>query len=240
MLDPYRSPGPVDADLLPRTALPSGFAKALSAAATLLLFGGSASLSAMTWTVTSTLARLAPSRAEAVQTAGPQWPRAIPAPPVARHEHAPRPEPRPRPLPVAQAPAGWSGSILGSLGPDTHDVDTLWQRAEKVAADTGALTLVRATMAPAAMRRDLAMNRLVPHRGGLGVVKLGEGSLEALFGLKQGDLVTAINGYSLRSPEGALSAYASSSADHGAVVELVRAGKLVALRIDTIQVQTMR
>src|SRR5271165_6737017 len=97
MLGPYRDLVTVEADTLPdacvpRNAcpqrcphaplspprgLPAAFAKALSASVTLLLLVGSASISAVTWTVTTTILR---ARAEPpAEMASPPQPRAAPS-----------------------------------------------------------------------------------------------------------------------------------------------------------------
>jgi type II secretory pathway component PulC len=54
----------------------------------------------------------------------------------------------------------------------------------------------------------------------------------AMLGLRAGDVVTALNGFALRRPEDAMRAQGQLPAVRGAVVELVRDGQPVVLRVD--------
>jgi membrane-associated protease RseP (regulator of RpoE activity) len=127
----------------------------------------------------------------------------------------------------------------------THDVDAIWDRAQQKAARGSWLTLARATVAPGAFsagRRGSFEHRVhVAHEPrGLRLMELQEGSPETLLGLRAGDLVTAINGYALRRPTEAFRAYHEVAAGRGIVVELLREGKPVALRVDWSRQERMR
>jgi hypothetical protein len=270
MLDPYRTPGPVDADLpaeplpdrcappavpacpgrsaasrTPRAPIPAGYAKALSAAATLLLLVGSASLSAMTWTVTRTLAS-ASALYEHAAAAHSLQKVDLPVPPVPhKAKRAPAPHEDQDPMELA-----WPvRSILGSLGRPTHDPEVLWKRAEQLAEGTGSVTLARARVLPEALSSALEPIEGPRRWNGIRLLDTGAGGepasfprtpgrgqepdpLGRMFGLSRGDRVTAINGYDVNRPQSALEAYATVRSRGVAVVELVRDRRLVALRVE--------
>lgn len=252
MLGPYRIPGPVEPDLacartesrcsavrtvgcaaMPpapprfpasigaaptRRRVPAGLLKALTAAATLLLLVASASLAAVASSLVIAGLRYAPARAslgaldEQVQTASP--------------------------LPVR--PEAADGVPLAALGPETHAVDELWRRAARRAAEGVDVTLVRASLPRAAMAtwtRDPSYLRVLPARSsagleGLRIVDLGAGSAPARAGVRTGDVITAVNGYALASPEDGLRAFAGAGEGRALVAEIERDGHRIALRVD--------
>ena len=67
---------------------------------------------------------------------------------------------------------------------------------------------------------------------GLRIVDHPAGWPAAMLGLRAGDVVTAINGFALRRREDAMRAQGQLPAVKGAVVELVRNGRPVVLRVD--------
>jgi hypothetical protein len=129
-------------------------------------------------------------------------------------------------------------SALALLGEETHEVDALWERAQAVSRGGYRLTVARATVAPGVLARPADLLELAhPDRRGEGLrISAEEGLAPAalLLGLRKGDLITAVNGYSVLHPESALHAYASlaQSPPRSAIVELVRGGQRVVLRID--------
>ncbi len=225
MLGPYRDPAPACADVLPDSCVPEGdptrccpglsaptpagvaprragpsvHVRALTAAATLLLLVSSASISAITWTVTSTILA---ERAQRSAIEPPPFGLVVQAMAASgwRAQHAPQPP------------------SLDGLGTDTHDVDALWSRAQWRAASGSAITLARASVDPGALADGMGAARIVADpRGGLGVVDLDQGSAAAIVGLRRGDLVTAVNGFALRRPDDARRAWAAvaAGARHG-------------------------
>lgn len=255
MLGPYRVPGPVELDSAPprpeircsavrkggcgamppapprfpasiggalgpsRRSTPAGFLKALTAAATLLLLVASASLAAVASSLVIAQLRYAPAPAR-----------------MARGE-----------LDEVESAAALlvragvaDGSQLAGVGPETHAVDELWRRAARRAAEGVDVTLVRASLprtATAAWLRDPSYLRVLPEQTGAGVrglriVDLDGQSAPALAGVRKGDVIMAVNGYSLGSPEDGLRAFAGAGEARALVAELERDGHRIALRID--------
>lgn len=237
MLGPYREPVLIVADPLPRScvpedapgrvrcppparAFPSGFFKALSAAATLLLLVSSASLAAITWTITSTLIS-APERLS------------LHVPEAFMNDRA------------AARPAPYRARGPLPFDAGTHQVEAIWAREQWTAAQGPWLTLARATVAPGAFAPEMfagagAHARVVHEPRGLRLVELDEGSTATLVGLRQGDLITAINGFALRRPDDAVRAYEEVAAGRAVVIELLRNGRPVALRVDWEPVARMK
>ena len=227
MLGPYRDPVPTDPDVLPDTcvpkegaapcqrlhvlpcppparSLPPAFGKAFAGAATLLLLVASASMSAITWTVTSTI------RSARTPHAGDE---------VAQQ--------------VVQQTDGRGPSLeLVRQGVETHDVEVLWGRAVRLAGTHKRLTLARAVVASEALSGGVERARLVAdRRDALRIADLDERSAAALVGLRRGDLLTAVNGFALRRPADATRAWQRIKG-RSMVLELLRDGRRVALRID--------
>ena len=253
MLGPYREPVPVpvDVDLIPEplpdrciTApqgcaqrpppavtsvpaplLPPAFARALSASATLLLLAASTSIFTNTWIAASAFANARHEKAPA------SAPRALPGTEqmAKRPASYPHPPAAKRPVPFHTAPRPFDtdrgGSLLARLGPLSHHVDTLWKRAE----DAGTFTLARATVVRGAVAPGDPMT-WVGEPNGLRVTNVDPPWPVSLIGLRRGDLITGINGFTMGRPEDA--AFARVALGGNAVVELLRDGKLVVLRID--------
>jgi hypothetical protein len=265
MLGPYRDPASVEteppAEPLPdrcvpeearcpgcppvavagRPPVPPAFAKALSAAATLLLLIGCASLSAITWTVTSTLAeaRAAKLRSAEGEAQARSAPVQVPPFGVVLQALAEQQARRAEPAPAAGVSplASTTASMLALLGGESHRAEVLWRRAETLSKEGVALTLARATVAPGAIAGGDALGEILrPDRYGEGlrVWPTGGPTTAAMLGLRKGDLVTAVNGWSVLDPASSLHAYASLTRERprSAVVELVRDGRRVALRVD--------
>ena len=140
------------------------------------------------------------------------------------------------PVQIPAGPLHWAS---------THRVDAIWARAQRKAARGSWLTLARATVAPGAFsaggRGSFEHRVHVAHEPrGLRLMELQEGSPETLLGLRAGDLVTAINGYALRRPTEAFRAYHEIATGRGVVVELLREGKPVALRVDWSRQERMK
>jgi hypothetical protein len=253
MNGPYRSPALVHVDPLPNACvpdravhasfpLPPAFAKALAAAATLLLLMGSASLGAITWTVVTTPARSAPAESamdaqRALQSA--QY--AFPLAPRSARREASRREPAPRQPSLRQPPRrDPPPSQLSALGPETHDVEVLWARALRLAAKVpGRTTLQRATIPASAMTASALAHEQIrvahedhPGASGLRVLSLDARSAPAQAGLLPGDLVTGINGFALQTPGAFSSAWTGATTAQAVVVELQRGGRPLALRVD--------
>ncbi len=126
-----------------------------------------------------------------------------------------------------------------------HLVDAIWARAQRKAAQGSWLTLARATVAPGAFSggglASFEHRVHVAHEPrGLRLVELEPGSPETLVGLRAGDLLTAINGYAMRRPDDAFRAYHEIEARRPIVVELLRDGKPVALRVDWSRQERMK
>jgi membrane-associated protease RseP (regulator of RpoE activity) len=222
MLGPYREPVLVVADPLPRSCVPEGAAppclrcqarafpvraiKVVTAAATLLLLVGSASVAAISW---------AAMRSSFTG----EDPRPTNSPENVTQAAAPPPQ-----VPRAQE--------LIRLGTATHEVEVLWARAQRVAALGSGLTLARATVAPGALASADTDVRTMHETRGMWVVDIDRRSPAALLGLRAGDLVTAINGFALGKMDEASKAYEAVGEGRSVVVELDRQGRRVALRVD--------
>jgi membrane-associated protease RseP (regulator of RpoE activity) len=198
-------------------ARPSRSLQVMRAAATALLLVASASLAALAASAVIVQLRVAamPPVAQQIQ--------------AMQHEH---PAPRRARVSVAE------GTPLSALGPDTHAVDELWRRATLLSTGGSDVTLVRASL-PRAATADVWTNgpgylRILPEgRGaGLRIVDLDRRSAPALAGVRKGDVITAVNGFPLASPEDGLRAFAGAGEARTLVAELEREGHRIALRVD--------
>jgi hypothetical protein len=238
MLGPYRDSVPLEADPLPDACVPErdprqrcpyeprasglGLAsrfltRAVSASATLLLLVASASLSAITWTVTENLVATRRLREEAVKM------RAL--------------SPNLGTGPVCEAPK--AAALTAPDDVETHDVDALWARAKHASRVNGTPTLARASLSPAAFAGvtapvHVAFEAGPSGLGGLRVLDVADGSQAALLGLRSGDRITSVDGYGLRRPDDALVAYAHLAQGKSALVELERDGRAIVLRVDAL------
>lgn len=252
MLGPYRAPGPVEPDLParcsaercsafvpypprfpasigcappPRRALLGAFAKALSAAAIALLLAATASLSAVTYATVEQYAwaRAARNRVP-VQTSddvsAPARPQAASLPPrAARARFDPGP-----------------AVTLSMMGDPTHDVDELWRRAVALeAAGADVLVSHRRLSGSHIPLYDAGAFRVVPedHKGysGLRLIDLSDG-FAATAGVAAGDLVLAVNGYTVGTHAAVARAFATARDENAAVVEIWRDGRRFVLFID--------
>jgi hypothetical protein len=240
MLGPYRDSVPLEADPLPDACVPEreprqrcpyeprasglGLAssrflrRAVSASATLLLLVASASLSAITWTVTENLVAARRLREEALKMG------ALP-PDLGSGSFCATPKAPAFTVPLDAA--------------ETHDVDALWARAKRSARLNGSPTIARASLSPAAFSGVTAPVHVAFEAGpsgigGLRVLDAAEGSHAALLGLRAGDRITSVDGYGLRRPDDALVAYAHLAQGTSALIELVRDGRAIALRVDAL------
>ena len=240
----YRTPAVVDPDPLPNACVPDAAApappwrhltpalvKALGVATTLFLLTGSASLGAIAWSlVTAPAHDAAPERPPQVQAAAP-----------AALACASRPAPAPAPLAssppfYAHAPGESALSLSGPQG--TNDVDELWSRARRIGASTHRLRLSRSViplraLSSAALASDL---HVVPWAGpgapGLRVTALDARSPAARAGLRRGDVIAGINGVALLTPDRVREAWEATASARAAVLEIVRAGGPLVLRVD--------
>jgi hypothetical protein len=238
MLGPYRDSVPLDADPLPDACVPdreprqrcpyepraSGLGvasrfltRAVSASATLLLLVASASLSAITWTVTENLVAARRLSEEAIKMG------ALP--------------PNLGSRPMCEGPKAAALSVHPDA--EIHDVDALWARAKQSSRVNGSPTVARASLSPAAFAGVTAPVHVAFEAGpsgigGLRVLDAAEGSHAALLGLRAGDRITSVDGYGLRRPDDALVAYAHLAQATSALIELVRDGRAIVLRVDAL------
>jgi hypothetical protein len=219
MLGPYRASPVVDRSVCPDRCVPDGaapgrcpraplaarLARALASSAPLLLVAGSTSACVVSGAATWAVLE----DREAKEAA------ALPAP---------------GPWAVREAP-------LLELGSITHNPEELWRRAEHLAATNAPLTLVRAEYAPEAVGRVRLPQRALrecarPEEDGVRVVDAGPDSPAALLGLRRGDLITSVNGYSLQRSGDARHAGLELAVASRLVIELTRGNRVVALRVD--------
>jgi membrane-associated protease RseP (regulator of RpoE activity) len=221
----------------------AGYPRLVSLAATLLLFVASASLGAIGWSVLVVQLGARVQRTDVVipQTAAPA---PVAAAHVALHADAPQrvrqvsPPPPPRPAPAAVPTPRAPRLSLARLGPETHAADELWRRAERLAATGADVTLVHTTLARQPEPLAGSGVRIVHEQGpdgsvGVRIVDVGKrSSPPALAGLETGDRVLAVNGFPLADPGDIQRAFAAIGAARALVLEMVRNGRTVALRVD--------
>jgi membrane-associated protease RseP (regulator of RpoE activity) len=216
--------------------------KAVTVSALVLLSGATASVMALAWKVTAAGpadvaagAHLAPSSAtmaEPAKTAKTKWQKP--------HRRSKRGRPAAR-APEKDAKAVLAGAgpslDLSSLGSPTHAPEDLWARAEKLAA-AGVDVVLTETSVASRWVNDLegalgSAAQIVPNVDfpGIRIVSLAPGSIARAAGLQEGDVVTAVNGHALTSPEVLPAAHASVCQSRAAVVELRRGGRAVVLRL---------
>jgi hypothetical protein len=191
-----------------RRALSPLALRALGAAATLLLLVGAASLAAITWSVVDSQARLAA---------------------VAESREA-------RAITVERATGSRRGALppLAAIGPETHDVDTLWMRAEQLAASGFDLRTARALLPAGSIAASATDHARVEHEGnrGLRIADLDPRGTAAQAGLMRGDRVLAVNGLALRYPYDLSNAWDTIVKARAAVLEIERDGHPLVLRVD--------
>ncbi|MEZ4313206.1 MAG: PDZ domain-containing protein [Polyangiaceae bacterium] len=126
---------------------------------------------------------------------------------------------------------------LSALGSPSHAPDELWSRAERLST-AGFDVVLSDNMLPAEAATQLATElgpaaRIAPVAGlgGIRILRLGNGPLARSAGLREGDILTALNGYPLLQPDSALEAYSSLSTQRTAVIEVRRGDRTVFLRL---------
>jgi hypothetical protein len=237
----HPSPPAVAPAIRPGPSLPPFFAKALAASASILLLSASGFFATGAWINASSYlaARVVPVKAPApagTEKAAKVATRPPPRPPAPKRAMPLLPGPRPMPpSPWAPAMSGVSPvslggspvwSVLAAMGRPTHDVETLWQRARS----SGAFTVARASVARGAVE-PVDPLYWVQQPGWLEVTGTPRWPT-ALAGVRRGDRILAINGFPVRGSDGA--AFGNVALGGNALVELIRDGKLVALRIDWV------
>jgi S1-C subfamily serine protease len=99
------------------------------------------------------------------------------------------------------------------------------------------LVLTETTLAARSMddleREFTPSARIAPteERQGIRIASLPRGSIARAAGLQDGDVITAVNGYALSSPDAALEAYESLRRSRAAIIELRRGAALVVLKV---------
>ena len=147
-----------------------------------------------------------------------------------------------------QAPRTAGGAVfsLSALGRPTHAPDELFRRAKALTAAGIDLLLTETRITTStrdAIERDLTPSaRIAPALvlPGIRIWSLPPGSLARAAGLTEGDLITAVNGYTLDTPDAALAAYTSLRQGNAAVVELLRAGRPMVIKVDWTQAAPAR
>jgi hypothetical protein len=227
MLGPYRDPVLQEAEPLPNACVPKGerqercpwdrrrivaslaarpFVRVLSVSATLLLLVASASLSAITWTVTGNLlaARGRVEAAKRVRQATRNGQALVARASDETHD----------------VDALWARAERSFHGNGTPTL-------ARASLSPAAFATVTAPV-------HVAFESGSPGHGALRVLDAAEGSHAALLGLKRGDRILSVDGYGLSKPEDALTAYAHLAWGKSALLELEREGRAVALRLDPL------
>jgi membrane-associated protease RseP (regulator of RpoE activity) len=220
-----------------RAALVSGlgpWAKAVSAAAVFFLSSASVALGALAWNVTHPYSFHPLEAAQAT-------PRPPPSQANKRREvhtiqHTVKVEDEVQPTlrtRVVVEPI----LALGTVGFRSHAPEDLWRRAGKLVAAGVDLVLTETTIADRSIEdieRELApAARILPTGDGRGIQLsiLPEGSIARAAGLQPGDLVTAVNGYALSTPDALIEAYGSVQRSRVALIEVQRGTRPVVLKV---------
>jgi hypothetical protein len=141
---------------------------------------------------------------------------------------------------LESATTPWPASLLSSLGTGDRSPQALLARARSLRQAGFDLTIVSIEMSPEAVRAALAeglqTGALLPitlHGKPVGVALYGhgEGSLPRLAGLENGDIVTSINGLPLTSAEQAIAAYGQNEGLRAAVLEVLRRGRRMVVKV---------
>lgn len=125
---------------------------------------------------------------------------------------------------------------LSALGKPTNVPSELWARARKLGAAGFEIVLTETTI-PAHGLAEIGSRipfaaKIAPAPGvpGVELSELPRASLARVAGLQDGDLITAVNGFALTSPDSMLSAYANLRQTETAVLELRRGGRLLVIK----------
>lgn len=243
MVCPYRTPAPIEFETpsAPQP-LPWLWLKVLIGLAIVFLATATATTVGLAWTVRKAI-QLQSYQAKAhppKSVEGLTVPGALALPPLQQPQ---RPH-RPRLQPVdesngtrEQRPSAAPVFFLGALGRPTHAPAELWRRATKLNAIGMDLILVETRISGRAVNdieRELSPYARIAPAGdlpGIRVTSLAAGSIARAAGLMDGDVITAVNGYPLGSPDAVLSAYANLREEKMAVVEIQRGGRPIALKV---------
>lgn len=139
---------------------------------------------------------------------------------------------------MASRPMPWPPALLGAAGAESHDPDVLLPRALRLLSDGLPLQIERSTLTEAEVTeatRDTSwsVSPLKRHDAVIGFLinRAPRGSLAAKSGLRSGDIVTAVNGYPISSPDQALSVYARVRDQRRALFEIIRGDRRVVLLV---------
>jgi S1-C subfamily serine protease len=130
--------------------------------------------------------------------------------------------------------------VLAKLGHENHAPAELRRRAERLVGaglgfDYQHIALPRARSGATTKRSFGARITPAYERGeviGVRLSQLRPGSLSDEMGLRSNDLITALNGYAITSPESARAAYALAAEADAVVIEIEREGQPGVISID--------
>lgn len=210
------------------------WARAVSAASLAFLAMSTITMATLAWNA---------SHAYLVTAAAPKVHHTKVRPAKVRHATPPPPARRPPPhfddpprsARAAASPAGPTFS-LSALGRPTHDPTELWARARKLGT-AGLGVILSETRMPVGSVDDLVMafppTRIAHDPGvrGVRIYHLPQGSLARAVGLQDSDVITAVNGHELISPETTLEAYSSIQQPETAVVEIRRGERPLVIKV---------
>jgi membrane-associated protease RseP (regulator of RpoE activity) len=228
MVFPYRTPASIEPEnITARSVALDRWLRAVSFAAVVFLLSAAALMLGLLRSLAELRLSSGSSAAKVAAIA------ATPKPP------SPSPSPPKAPPPRRDAPQAASTFApplgLAALGAVTHDPAALLARASKLLADGADLTITRSTL-PMSIDRALEES-FAPHAriaarvasGGIEIQSLPLGSTASLAGLQRGDVLTAINGYALTTPEAALDSYSNLTTTEIVVLEVLRGEHRVVL-----------
>jgi hypothetical protein len=239
MLSPYRTPYRKPSRAPSSRHRRFFWAKVVSLLALVFLATSTATMAILAWNVNATWRAMT-----ALKTAPPLKP----VTPPARPPEGPPVQRRADVNTGAQAPSTALGTVfsLSALGRPTHAPDELFRRAKALTA-AGIDLLLTETRITTSTRDDIEREltpsaRIAPALvlPGIRIWSLPPGSLARAAGLTEGDLVTAVNGYTIDTPDAALAAYTSLRQGQSAVIELLRAGRHMVIKVDWTQAAPAR
>lgn len=144
-------------------------------------------------------------------------------------------------LAAQERPIPWPPFLLGHSGPESHDPDVLLTRALRFVRDGLDLKIERTTLSPAELTEAIGAGSwpVLPfkHKDVLVGFVLDPardahdaGPLRRL-GLERGDVITAVNGHPLSSPDRAIEAYSHVRDRQKALFEILRGQRRVVLLV---------
>lgn len=224
MVSPYRTPPstePMQHSLR--------WLKAVSVAALIFLATSTATMMVLISSVQKTWRMVEAARLHRPSPSPPPPPR-----PLIPPQQVAAPAPPPPPPPMASPPVA-PAFFLSGLGLPTHAPAELFRRATalRTAGIDVTLTETRITAGAAYDPSGVVARRIVPlpRAQGIRISKLPEDAIERMIGLQEGDVLTAMNGYTLDSPDAARAAYASVQASGAAVLELRRGTRPMVIKV---------